>query len=40
MIVEPAARTTLPLLTSVTLTGVAVVFVVIVAVPDIPGFNS
>jgi hypothetical protein len=35
----PDAAATVPFLTSVTVTGVDVVFVVIVAVPCMPGFN-
>ena len=37
--VAPDACTTVPFFTSVTVTGVTVVFVVIVAVPFMPGFN-
>ena len=40
MIVLPDACTTVPFFTSVTVTGVTVVFVVMVAVPFMPGFNS
>src|SRR5262245_17675673 len=37
---EPVTRATVPFLTSVTVTGVSVVLVVIVAVPVMPGFSS
>ena len=40
MMLCPRARITVPFFTSVTVTGVVVVFVVIVAVPAIPGFSS
>ena len=39
MMEEPLDCITVPLFTSVTVTGVTVVFVVIVAVPFMPGFN-
>ncbi len=40
MMVEPDALTTVPFFTSVTVTGVTVVRVVMVAVPFMPAFNS
>src|SRR4030095_6054713 len=40
MMLEPVACMTVPFFTSVTVTGVTVVRVVIVAVPFMPGFNS
>jgi hypothetical protein len=40
MMVEPAVSITVPFLISVTVTGVTVVRVVMVAVPFMPGFNS
>ena len=40
MMLEPEGFITVPLFTSVTVTGITVVLVVIVAVPAMPGFSS